>query len=640
WSSKTYYTQLRLDPLGKKSMDEMLNVLLGTDASLIALKRLIAEKAEGNPLFMEEIILSLFEDGTLVRNGEVKLAKPLASLRIPPTVQGILAARIDRLPPDEKDLLQLVAVIGNEFNLTVVRALSGKSDYAMNRVLNNLQVAEFVYEQPAAGDVEYTFKHALIHDVAYNSILVEQRRQIHHRAAQAIESLFAESLADHYGGLARHYSHSSDGLKAAYYLQLAAQQAIERGTTAEARSQLTNALDLLGKQPDSPERDRTEIAVRLSLANCIIQTTYFTERSEAVLQVARELCEKLRDDVRLSEVLWALYFQLSARGEHQRARPIGEELLAVAERTNNTDLIGRARTWLMFSSIYEGDFLSAQEQVGRINRLPVNSIAKPGLLMYNWRVQAQAFGSFTLWALGFPRRAAENSRKSIELARQLTAARLDVISVLWWAGFLNLLFRNWDAAYSYANEALSLAHEQDSIPLVVLTSLMRGWALARGGHLEDGIGEMLRLRSDALQMEGLPPLCLSMGLADVYLYAHRSSGGLKEVDRALEIMKSSGSRSFEAEMRRLRGELLLIEGNGTVAGAVRYFHDAIEVAQHQSAKLWELRATTSLARLLIKQGRRDKARSMLAEIYDWFTEGFDTADLKDAKALLDELERI
>src|SRR5262249_12610021 len=162
-----YYTQLRLDPLGKESADEMLSALLGSDASLAPLKRLIAEKTEGNPLFMEEIVLSLFEDGTLARNGEAKLAKPLASLRIPPAVQGILASRIDRLPYDERDLLQTVAVIGSEFKLSVARSVSGKSDDDLNRMLNELQLAEFVYEQPAMGDVEYTFKHALTHDVAY-----------------------------------------------------------------------------------------------------------------------------------------------------------------------------------------------------------------------------------------------------------------------------------------------------------------------------------------------------------------------------------------------------------------------------------------------------------------------------------------
>ena len=166
----------------------MLSTLLGSDSSLLLLKRLIVERTEGNPLFMEEIVLNLFEDGTLARNGEVKLAKPLTSLRIPPTVQGILASRIDRLPADEKELLQIAAVVGTEFNFNLVRAISGKSDH-LNRLLDALQVAEFIYEQPTTGDVEYTFKHALTHDVAYNSILMGRRKLLHESAGQAIENV-------------------------------------------------------------------------------------------------------------------------------------------------------------------------------------------------------------------------------------------------------------------------------------------------------------------------------------------------------------------------------------------------------------------------------------------------------------------
>jgi class 3 adenylate cyclase len=199
WGSKTYYTQLRLDPLGKESADEMLSTLLGSDATLVPLKRVITEKTEGNPLFMEEICLSLFELGMLVRNGGVKLAKPLASLRIPPTVQGIIASRIDRLPADEKDLLQAVAVIGSEFTLSVARSISGKSDDGLNRILNHLQLAEFIYEQPSTADVQYTFKHALTHDVTYNSLLSDRRKMLHERTGQAIEELYVERAGRSFG---------------------------------------------------------------------------------------------------------------------------------------------------------------------------------------------------------------------------------------------------------------------------------------------------------------------------------------------------------------------------------------------------------------------------------------------------------
>ncbi|MBV8360988.1 MAG: AAA family ATPase, partial [Deltaproteobacteria bacterium] len=304
WSNKTYYTQLRLDPLGNERAEQMLDALLsvplarsslslsrndggrggvtvagagkrgdepraGEGADLTELRRLIIDRTEGNPFFMEEIIQGLFEEGTLHWNGQVKLARPLNAIRVPATVQAMLASRIDRLGPEDKELLQTLAVLGKEFTLGQLKLTLAGSDSELEQRLAILQSAEFIYEQPPTGDVEYTFKHALTQEVAYNSILAERRMQIHKRAAQAIESLFAASLADHYDDLARHYSRSGIMLKAANYLQLAAQLAMNRGAYVEARDQLTSGLELLGSQPSSPERDQIEIAARLKLALCL-----------------------------------------------------------------------------------------------------------------------------------------------------------------------------------------------------------------------------------------------------------------------------------------------------------------------------------------------------------------------------------
>ena len=197
WGSKTYYTQLRLDPLGKESAGEMLLALLGDGKDLIPLKQLIIDKTEGNPFFMEEMVQVLFDEGALVRDGAAaKLTRPANALKIPPTVQGILAARMDRLPADAKELLQTLAVIGGEFPLSLIGAVVTKSDEELNRLLNDLQLGEFIYEQPATGNIEYIFKHALTQEVAYNSLLTERRKLLHERAAMAAEALFATSLAE------------------------------------------------------------------------------------------------------------------------------------------------------------------------------------------------------------------------------------------------------------------------------------------------------------------------------------------------------------------------------------------------------------------------------------------------------------
>ena len=174
------------------------------------LKRVIIEKTEGNPFFMEETVQVLFDEGALVRNGVTHLTRPIAELKIPPTVQGILAARIDRLPHDEKDLLQTLAVIGREFPLSLIRAVFRKSDDELNRMLEDLQLGEFIYEQPAVGDTEYIFKHALTQEVSYNSVLMERRKQLHERIGAAIEALYAYSIDDHLDDLAHHYSRSGN----------------------------------------------------------------------------------------------------------------------------------------------------------------------------------------------------------------------------------------------------------------------------------------------------------------------------------------------------------------------------------------------------------------------------------------------
>ncbi len=217
WGNKTYYTQLRLDPLGKEGADQMLAALVSDADELAPLKGFIIERTEGNPFFMEEMVQMLFEQNVLVRNGVVRLAKPLNEIRVPPTVQAILASRIDRLAPAHKELLQTLAVLGREFSSGLIKRVTGKADDELERMLSELQLGEYIYEQPAFADIEYIFKHALIQEVAYNSVLTERRRLLHERAAQAIEALFADRLDDYLDNLAHHYERSGNVSKAAEY---------------------------------------------------------------------------------------------------------------------------------------------------------------------------------------------------------------------------------------------------------------------------------------------------------------------------------------------------------------------------------------------------------------------------------------
>jgi predicted ATPase len=301
WGNKTYYTQLRLDPLGKESAEEMLTTLLGDGAELGPLKWLIIEKTEGNPFFMEETVQVLLDEGALVRNVTVKLTKALGELKIPPTVQGILAARIDRLPADEKELLQALAIIGKEFRLGPVKQVVGKPDDELQRILSDLQLAEFIYEQPAVADIEYIFKHALTQEVAYGSLFARAPPG----DARPIEALYEGRLEEHLAELAHHYRHTSKIEKAVHYLRLAAGQAADRSALSEAESQLRDAIALLMALPASSERDLTELTLQTTLASLLAgRSSRGSPERETVLRCVYEVSERIADP---REVLPALF---------------------------------------------------------------------------------------------------------------------------------------------------------------------------------------------------------------------------------------------------------------------------------------------------------------------------------------------
>jgi predicted ATPase len=332
WNSKTYYTQLRLDPLGKESAEDMLAALLGDGKDLIALKRLIIELTEGNPFFVEEIVQALFEDGVLQRNGTVKLAKSMNAVKVPTTVQAVLASRIDRRPAEEKELLQTLAVLGREFPLGLVKRVTLRPDDTLERGLSRLQAGEFIYEQPAAGDVEYVFKHALTQEVAYNALLVERRKLLHERAGVALESMFADQLDDHLGELARHYSRSDNVAKAVEYLGRAGQQALQRSAYADAISSLSAAIDLLERLPDGPERGQRELLLQLALGPALMAVKGFAApEAERAYTRARELCERVGDPPELFPALWGLFLMHLLRGELRRAYELADQLLRRAQ---------------------------------------------------------------------------------------------------------------------------------------------------------------------------------------------------------------------------------------------------------------------------------------------------------------------
>ncbi len=642
WGSKTYYTRVRLDPLGRESAEEMLAALLGPSSplpdegegageNLGPLKRRIIEQTEGNPFFMEEIVQSLFEEGVLVRNGAVRLTQPLGALTLPPTVQGMLAARIDRLPPEQKELLQTLAVLGKEFTLSLVRAVTGQGDDELNRLLDALQLAEFIYEQPAAGEVEYTFKHALTQEVAYHSVLSERRQLLHERAAQAIEALGPAQVEDHLMAVAHHYSRSANMPKAVEYLGRAGHRAARQAAHAEAVSYLTQALDPLPQLSESAERVRQELdlghllveMLRVTKGFAAPETIAATERVAALAEESGTLAETIDSVVQR----WAI---AANTGDFAAASVLADQALDLAVREGSATRLGVAHQLHIATHLYRGDLANAEEHftAGRaffhdpgFRELPVRAMGAFG------------FASFNAWALGRADVARDRMAQALAVADPNNP--FDVAFSEQFAANLQLMLREHEHVEALAVRALACAEQHQFPNLIAGSRVLLGWARVQRGRASEGV-ELIRQGIAGFSESGVfSGMSIWTGaLAEAQAGAGAISDALATVEQALQA--NPDVLVSRPENLRLRGALRLTQGQTELAEAD--FREAIALARRMGAKALELRATMGLARLLAQQGRRDEARTMLADVYNWFTEGFDTVDLKEAKALLEELE--
>jgi tetratricopeptide (TPR) repeat protein len=639
WNSKTYYAQLRLDPLARESAEAMLSALLGEGEDLVQLKRLIIEKTEGNPLFMEEIYQALIEDGSFVREGAaVQLAKPLNNLKIPPTPQGILDSRIDRLPTGEKDLLQTLAVIGKMFPLKLVREVIKKPDDELNRILNNLQFAEFIYEQPAAGNIEYTFKHALIRDAAYNSVLVERRRLLHEQIGAALELLYSGSLDDHLAELAHHYTRSGSTLKAVEYCARACQQCSEQASYAEAVAHFDTGLTLLHKLPDDDRRAELELDLRIACWAALGKARGLAS-PEFLHSSARAVALSQRAKINWEKAWLALYSACFAElnRDVRRASELGAELVARAEAHGSPQHIARAIIQLSSLRVVAGHFDLAAKGYERGMALLKSSMKDLDPFAAFFGTLCLGDSGFNLWLLGYPDNAL-NKIKSARAFASESGSNLALEYAHYSAAFVHGLLGELEHARESAEAVLALATERGNAVHCAWSEAYLGWVQIEAGDLDRGIARMRRgasaLRNTGA-FGGIPYFLALMAAALERRGQHDEA--FRVINESLEIGERIGDRLAEAEVHRLKGQLLLAQDSSNAARAETTFRTAITIARGQKARSWELRATVKLARLLRDTNRGDEARAMLAEIYNWFTEGFDTADLKDAKSLLDEL---
>jgi class 3 adenylate cyclase/predicted ATPase len=642
WGRKGYVKELRLDPLEKESAEEMLTAMLGEAPELKAVSMLILAKSEGTPFFMEEIVQGLFERGILERNGKVTITKPVSEVQIPTTVEGVLSARIDRLAPEAKGVIQTAAVIGREFSVGILERVMSEPSIRLRALLADLQAAEFVYEQPASEDLAYVFKHALTREVAYGSVLMERRRELHERTARAIEGLFANRLEERYGDLAHHYSRSGNAEKAVDYLTLAAAQAIDRSAVRDAVASLTAALELVGSLPRSTDTQRRELLVLTTLGPAFMATHgYGSAEVAATYSRANELSQQSGDSRQLFWIRRGLWASSFSRAEHRRALAMAEQLLALAKTLDDSCLLVDAHRVDGLSLFHLGDFSGARTHLEAAVSFYEPEMHRVLIALggEDSGVSGLSFLSCTLWLLGYPEQASERSGRALALARHVVHPH-GLAFALAFAAKTRCLRREPEIARERAESTIALAAEHGFPQWSAYGEILRGWALAEQIGGEESF-EQLRSGLDSWRAIGARialPFVIGL-LADALRKSGRPEEAGAALDEAFEVAEQSEEPWWNAELHRVRGELFLASP-AKAAGdtAEQSFWRAIELARHQSAKSLELRGVTSLSRLLRSQGKCDEARRMLAEIYGWFTEGFDTADLKDARALLDSLE--
>ncbi|MGE0822640.1 MAG: AAA family ATPase [Candidatus Binatia bacterium] len=657
WNGKTYFSQLRLDPLGTEQAEEMLGALLADVGATHAspLRDFILAKTEGNPFFMEEIVQTLKEQQLLTAGTHGHASLP-SDLRLPTTVQGVLSARMDRLPAEEKALLQTLAVIGREFAASLLQKIATQPEAELHRLLARLQAAEFVYAQPAFPDVEYIFKHALTQEVAYNSLLIERRKVLHERTAQAMEEVYKDQLEDHYGELAYHYGRSGNAGKAVEYLGLAGQQAVQRSANVEAITHLTSALELLKTLPETPERDQQELTLQLVLGVPLLATKGYSasEVTQAYTR-ARELSQRMGEGPQLFSALWGLYLSSVVRADFGATRELGEQLFIMAQRMPAFSPFAHyAMGWGFFC---QGKLTPAQEQYEQgiaLYDLPQHRFygfhygQDPGVV-------CSIFVGLTLYLLGYPEQAQNRTFEALTLAGEI-AHPYSLAVALAGDAMLHHMRRESQLAQKQAEATITFSTEHGFPFSIAWGTILRGWALTKQGQGEQGIAQM-RHGVDGWRATGAEvwrPYFLAL-LAEAQGKLDRTEEGLNILAEALALANETEERWNEAELYRLKGELTLqskaslgqVEAQSQTSRSPseveqeteECFLKAIEVAQKQQAKSLELRAVMSLARLWQQQGKATAAHQMLSAIYNWFTEGFDTKDLQEAKVLLTALEK-
>ncbi len=643
WVGQSQVTVIALNRLGRSEGAMLVHRLAG---NLGALSRdvvdEIVERTDGVPLFVEELTKAVVEAGA--DRGYVSIsAVPASSLAVPATLHASLLGRLDRLGPAAKNVAQVGAVIGRDFSHELLAAAPPLAEPELQEALRRLVAAGLVFQRGAPPTAEYLFKHALVQDTAYSTLLRGPRQALHRRIAEALEQRFPDFVETRPEIVAHHYGEAAIVDKAIAYWHLAGKSSAAKSAVREATAQLRRGLSLLDGLPETRERKQLELGIHVTLTTALMANKgYADPEVAAALERANRLVTETASvgtPVHFS-VLYGLWNSALVGGAIAAAIEHAANFLSSAQSQPSSGPLLVGHRILAASLMYSGDYPAALAHFETAASLYRPDEHRDSAFRYGQDIGVSAFDqlSWALWHRGYPDQSARAADRALAYSRELGHAHT-LAHAFCHAGVAAVFARDVATAYAYSNECMGLASEHGFAQWEAYGRILQGWADAQRG---DAAMEIARIRdgltaAEATGSRAATPLFLTL-LAEALALAGRIEEGLAILGDALAKAVASGAKGFNAEIHRLCGELTARLPYPDPAKAEDSFRTALAIAREQGTRGYELRAATSLARLWREQGRRAEARELLAPLYGWFTEGFDTPDLKDSKRLLDELD--
>ena len=645
WIGRPHVTALTINRLAQREAGTIIDHLVGSHVLPASIRQDIIDRTDGIPLFVEEMTKAVLEAESEDAVERIAAAVPLPALAVPASLHASLMARLDRLGA-AKEVAQIGAAIGRTFSHSLLAAVARQPEVELESAIDRLIAAGLLFRQGVPPHATYLFKHALVRDTAYGTLLRRPRAALHARIADTLESQFPDVAERQPELLARHCTEAALIDKAAALWGKAGQRSLERSALIEAAEQLTRALAQIAILPGTPALRREQIKLQVALITPLMhvkgyaasETKAAAERARVLIEQAETLGESPEDPLLLFSVLHSFWTANFVAFNGDALRELAGQFLTLAEKQKATVplMIGHR---IMGSVLHTGAFAEGRAHLDRAIALYDPAKHRPLATRFGQdvRVAALSYRSWALWLLGYPEAALSDTSQALKDARSIGQAAT-LMYALVHAWFTHIQCGNYVAANAEADELVSLAEEKGALFWKALGMSVQGCLLVLTGKAKDAV-PLITSGMTALRSTGSTlwmPLHLPY-LARAYAELGQFNNACRCIDEAMTAAEKAKERWHEADIYRMAGEIVLMSPESDAAKAEAYFERALAVARHQQAKSWELRAATSYARLMRDLGRVKEAYDLLAPINGWFTEGFDTRDLKEAKVLLDTL---